>query len=513
MSLPPSSTASQVPEEIWAQTFLYLPRAALLQVNLAQRMFHRIAHPLVFHDFDFHPYLTIAGYLITQCPPSGLMIPYEEHIPSLLARLQFWSSPDIAPLVRTCRVSDWSNEGVGIMIPSNCGVHGWSFQRTEDPYILLTAFFDALPRFTSLRHLTLNKVHFTQSGFKQLALLCNLRILEVFLCSVVHGEVVDTGELASLHVTQFTFRHHAVPEPCVEHWIPLLNPQILTHLDVAYNTAVLSKIQASTSTFPCVKSLKIMMDLCLPTWTRMLSKFPAIEVLDISRLRLDSDDGVGEPHAPLRDLLLALREYTGPEELLQFLVPIPTLRRVSVPAWSARSFDDIIQFETVTSTANNVSSLHAEIGDLDTDELYFAAVCSMCSVFPRLTELHVKISENALFKPDEFLKELEQELPLPARLQKLALHWQYPDRELVADVDFGPPDLNSVKDALVAEYPDLKMIWVEGSGIMYLWRKERGVLQHTFEEEALEDVAQIRREEFSRLWDACVISPSNAKNQ
>ncbi|KAJ6457364.1 hypothetical protein C8R45DRAFT_1221933 [Mycena sanguinolenta] len=499
MSLP----VSQVPEEIWAHTFLHLPRAALPQVNLTQKKFHRIAHPLLFRDLEFHPYLCLAGYLITDCPPSGLMIPYEEHIPSLLDRLRFWSSPDIAALVRTCRVSDWSNDGVCIMTPSNCGVHGWSFRRVEDSYILLRAFFDVLPRFTALRHLALTRVHFTQSGLKQLGLLRSLIKLEVDLCGLADGAVIDTGELTPLHITHFTFQHHNIAERCVEHWVPLLNPLMLTHVDLAYNEGVLAQIVQATATFPCVKSLKITMRLSLPSWTRILAKFPATEVLDINPFEYGT---VSEPYTPLRELLPALREYTGPEELLQFLVPIPTLRRVSVSTWSPQSLDDIVQFAKLTGTATSVSSLQVKVSDMPTNE--FEVVCVMCSVFPSVQELYLEISkspwynDSVVFKPDEFLKELEQQLPLPAHLQKLALHWQHSDRAPEADVDFGPPDLNSVKDALVAEYPKLKMIWVQGSGIMYLWRKEHGLLQHAFEEE---DEAEIRREEFYRLWNACAI--------
>ncbi|KAJ6457365.1 hypothetical protein C8R45DRAFT_1033500 [Mycena sanguinolenta] len=497
MSLPPLWTVSRVPEEIWSEIFLHLPRAALPQVNLTQRTFHHIVHPLLFRHLEFHPYNCLAGYSSVNCPPSGLGIPDEEHVIFLLQRLQFWSSSDIAPLVRTCRVSNWSKAA----IPPN----GWIFRRTDDPYILLNAFFDALPRFTALHHLALTKVHFTQSGLKQLGLLRCLVNFEVLLCSIADGRVVDIGDLTPLHATQVTFRRHDVfSEGCVEHWVPLLNPQILTHLDLAHIPAVLSQIRASTGTFPSVKSLKITMDLCVPSWARILSKFPAIEVLDISRLRFCGYDKVSEPHVPPHGLLTALREYTGPEELLQFLVPIPTLRRVTLPKWCTRTFDDLVQFG-VTGTVNNVSSLKVNIVNPATVKFYFEAVCAVCIVFPGLAELHVKIFEspwsrkdwpNNAFKPDKFLTELQERLPLPKSLQKLALHWECPDRTLPAD---GQPDLNGVKDALVAEYPELRMMQVQGLGIGYLWLKERGVIPHTFEEEGLEFVnkAEIQREEYS----------------
>jgi hypothetical protein len=114
---------------------------------------------------------------------------------------------------------------------------------------------------------------------------------------------------------------------------------------------------------------------------------------------------------------------------------------------------------------------------------------------------------------------LEQDLPLPTSLQKLAIHWEY---ETPA-VDFGPPDLNSLKDVLVAKYSGLKMIWIAGSGAMYMWRTGRSSIQHdlddgtTVRDRVLQltmkfldiidtasqlEEAKIQREEFSRLWDA-----------
>lgn len=221
--------------------------------QLDPKAFYRIDRPLLFRDFEFHPYLCLAGF--TRCPPAGLVIPEAEYIPPLLQRLQFWSGPDIRPLVRTCRVTQWSREGARTVF------RAWDPRRADsDPYILLSAFFDALPRFTALRLLVFADIRFTQLDLKQVGLLHNLDVLELNIYSVAHGEVANTRELTPLHVSQFTFQHEGHPDTCFDHWVPLLNPQIFTHLELSCNVSVL----LGGNIFPCVKHLKITLSLSLP---------------------------------------------------------------------------------------------------------------------------------------------------------------------------------------------------------------------------------------------------------
>ncbi|KAJ7145650.1 hypothetical protein C8R44DRAFT_755650 [Mycena epipterygia] len=109
MSSPTSTaltvTSRHIPSEIWTEIFAQLPREVLMHVALTHGLFHRITRPLLFRDFEFHPYTTIPGYYLTHCPPSRLSLPDVEPVDYLLQRLQFWFSADIAPFVRTCRVT------------------------------------------------------------------------------------------------------------------------------------------------------------------------------------------------------------------------------------------------------------------------------------------------------------------------------------------------------------------------------------------------------------------------
>jgi hypothetical protein len=75
---------------------------------------------------------------------------------------------------------------------------------------------------------------------------------------------------------------------------------------------------------------------------------------------------------------------------------------------------------------------------------------------------------------------VEQHAPLPVCIQKLAIHWEYTNGKPA--LDFGPPDLNGLKNSLVSKYTELRVFWVEGSGVMYFWRKDHGSMQHAYEE-------------------------------
>ncbi|KAJ7480697.1 hypothetical protein FB451DRAFT_959543, partial [Mycena latifolia] len=43
------------------EVFNHLPRANFKDISLTYRIFHRLSRPLLFADFDFHPYLVGAS--------------------------------------------------------------------------------------------------------------------------------------------------------------------------------------------------------------------------------------------------------------------------------------------------------------------------------------------------------------------------------------------------------------------------------------------------------------------
>ncbi|KAJ7755256.1 hypothetical protein B0H16DRAFT_1458795 [Mycena metata] len=112
----------QVPNELWREILCHLPRNALQNGSLVCHTFFALSRPFLFADFYFHvgqgPRGRAAGRTLAE---DGVRA---------LERLDFWSSNDIAPLVRSCTL----------------GYHA-----DGDNLPLFDAFFDRLPRFNNLR--------------------------------------------------------------------------------------------------------------------------------------------------------------------------------------------------------------------------------------------------------------------------------------------------------------------------------------------------------------------------
>jgi hypothetical protein len=109
------------PCELWLEMFTYLPQDALKHVSLTHRILCTISRPLRFNHFE-------------------LTLSYDHDIPSLsaaqvhhaLQRLNFWVSPDIVPLVRSCRFC--------LLQQRRQEDRAW--KPSGDEYILLRAFFE-----------------------------------------------------------------------------------------------------------------------------------------------------------------------------------------------------------------------------------------------------------------------------------------------------------------------------------------------------------------------------------
>ncbi|KAJ7145637.1 hypothetical protein C8R44DRAFT_896735 [Mycena epipterygia] len=433
----PKTASQQIPSEIWAEIFTGLPREALLPITLAQ--------------WSFHP------------------LPEADHIDRYLQRLQFWSSAEIAPLVRTCRVTQWP--------PGLKYAWHWQYGTTMDnPFILLEALFDSFPYFTNLRHLLFNDIHFTQIGMENLCLLPKLTTLEVYYCTVAEEAVVST--LVPLHLSEFRLAQH-VHRNSVDHWVPWVCAGTLRHLHIPYNERLFTRLEDHPS-FPSVRLLKI--DLNHETTSRdlvLISKFTGVEVLIIHG-SLHFGDSWEPPHLRLRDWT-SLKKYTGPHQLLHLLLPIPSLRHVVIHLYDEPR---VLLAELDAITSNHVASLDAEFRIFDN------------GIFEKL---HIKISLrmwlDAFWEADEFFETLIEHSPLSIDIQKLAIHWEYVGGPAMG---FGPPDLNEVKEALISKHPAMKMLWIDGSEVMYLWRKGHAAIQYAYDGKPEE--AKERREDLRLLW-------------
>jgi hypothetical protein len=197
------------------------------------------------------------------------------------------------------------------------------------------------------------------------------------MCRTV--EPVDSARLALPPISDFRFRHD-LDTVGIDHWMPFIRLKSLRHLAIPAKTRLISLITASDP-FPAVTNLTVgWRGSVVPESYAVLSKFPGIQALTI-RARVHPDSAP-DWVAPLSfsDHLNSLTEYTGPHELLQSLLPIPTLRRVALMQCDEPS-DVLARWGPC-----GVTSLAADFRKFGT-----AILEDLCRVFPDLTDLHVMV--------------------------------------------------------------------------------------------------------------------------
>ncbi|KAJ7644749.1 hypothetical protein FB45DRAFT_784736, partial [Roridomyces roridus] len=156
-----SSHCERVPNELWLDIFQLLPRSSIKHIYATDRKFANASRALLFRHLVFHPYLIRHASW-----DPGLALPASPLLQIELERLEFWSSDEIALLVRECTVAPRSRE--------ETEAEPVPLEDADSPHILMTLFLDRLGKFTGLKKLFASKVKFTQVG---LATLCQLPLL------------------------------------------------------------------------------------------------------------------------------------------------------------------------------------------------------------------------------------------------------------------------------------------------------------------------------------------------
>ncbi|KAJ6555046.1 hypothetical protein DFH09DRAFT_1494165 [Mycena vulgaris] len=348
----------QFPDELWVEVFNHLPKTSLKDVSSTYRTFSRILRPLVFSDFDFHPYALGAV--------GRRLLPSAGEVERSFERLNFWCSLEIAPLVRSCKITPWQKLGPVWS--------AWTFSDTDAPYILLAALFDRLSCFVRLQTLYALHVDFTQIGVVGLCRLPVLTRLYIYDFNVAAGERIDTTGL-SLRLSSFILYREIDSAEGVDHWIALLDPDHLREMDVTLNPHVFSRTVANTSSFPHVHKLSAIMN--DSTVSDLLPKFPAVQTFTMDW----RGDG---PTAHISGLLPALTEYTGPWNTLRLFLPRESLIYLATPYCLPANF--MAQLEEI-GTPQKILSLDVAFNDFD-----IAALHKLCRFFPCLTDLKITIT-------------------------------------------------------------------------------------------------------------------------
>ncbi|KAJ7710640.1 hypothetical protein B0H17DRAFT_4069 [Mycena rosella] len=222
---PPSSMDSQFPNELWLEICALLPPEALRNLSSTHCALYALARPLGFTESKLDP------YPVHYIPPKA-------RLDAALERPEFWSSPKIAPHVRSCT----AQYNVSIWQMLERYYH-------SGPPVLVDAFLERLSRFTGLQRLQTDGIRWTQLGIVNLCALPALTHLKSSADHVADGERINSGSL-TLHVSTFTTHYDNMNDI----WISLLSRDSLRSLDL-FSPCILA--EPGVLPFPHVHTLSV----------------------------------------------------------------------------------------------------------------------------------------------------------------------------------------------------------------------------------------------------------------
>ncbi|KAJ7124635.1 hypothetical protein C8R43DRAFT_1135585 [Mycena crocata] len=283
------------------------------------------------------------------------------------------------------------------------------------------------------------------------------------MCEVAPGQSIDPPSL-SLRVSSFYARQYTSSRAKIDYWIRLLNPNQLRELEVMGYPFTYAEGICAVPSFPHVRTLMLTMEPSMPSQNlAILSRFPSVEVFT-RRFWTDPSDVAAPRAEPVA--------ITGP--------PMHRLQRLRIYGCDP---DDVMIHLDSMRILSTITSLEIFFHDFD-----LRTLAALCGFFPQLTELWVSVNvwleeedmpllQNGInTQAASFFRALANDPPLPLTLQHLALSWQFSydiDDDLVDPTSGGDPSLTTLRDVLVARWPGLTTLWLNGGDYVLQWWKWR----------------------------------------
>ncbi|KAJ7134832.1 hypothetical protein C8R44DRAFT_870418 [Mycena epipterygia] len=422
----------------------------LKHLNLTSWSFHTISRPLLFATFNFHPYSVVTD-TYGMCPEHLILQPGLE-LERVRRRLEFWSSEEIAPYVLYCNIEPLEFENSGRQPPP------------EDPYTLLTTFFEFLPRFANLRDLYGFTIHFTRVAMASLCALPKLTRVSIDMCIMAPGEQLDDPPPKSLKLETLQFCNN---QDQIDWWLQGLCPDSLRVLAIDMSQshdASLFDLQSELPSFPNVYSVHIVLGSMLaPRHLIPLSKFPGVEDLTLTKfyaggILSHALTVAAPPELGGAGVCPLLKQYAGPHEILHIL-PMSGLRQLTLDPCAIDSF--LVAMQSIPKPISIVYLEMTAIGSV-------ASLDGFSDLFPHLNFLLLTVNCGGGMMIDAatdsqayaFLNDVGPSLP--QHLVKLAINFKF-------DEGIDPPDLEKLKDGILAQRPTLKTLWIHSEHFVYVW--------------------------------------------
>ncbi|KAJ7748683.1 hypothetical protein B0H16DRAFT_1725495 [Mycena metata] len=436
--------ADRFPNELWLKALGYAPNDALTNIASTSHRFCDLSRPQLFSEFEYHPYAIGS---------TSVLLPTRRLIQKATERLKFWFSDAIAPFVRVCNVTPFASKAS-------------RFSTSDQPYILLDAFFQGLGAFTGLRALTTNEVHFTQTGVSNVCLLPNLHTLRIEEYKVAPGHEIAFVSLKLVGLRCLQIPEKPSPRKVVDHspWIPLLSANKVCKLELALNPPNGLDIDQIPS-FPCTEKLSIYLPLSMaPQNLRILSKFPALR--DLSMRDMDRGDeamhwdGSGLQQLVHSELPSLLNKYTGLFQTLPLVLLLPNLTDLTIEVCSPLDFLQRLR----GTRAPKVRSLTVTLIYLNS-----AVFEELCKIFSAVNRVKIRVvdAEGAPenwdlddFDPTHYHWQVPAILEtfvssIPVSMTQLAVHWDM-DFEFTDEI----PPFRRFSDVIMKKHRGLNALWL-----------------------------------------------------
>ncbi|KAF7320665.1 hypothetical protein HMN09_00151500 [Mycena chlorophos] len=441
-----------ISDEVWDEILRCVPDEERAAVSTVSRQLRRISLPQLVKRVVLRAYSSKDGQLL---------LPSTSIVEGMLERLAFYTSPKIAPYVRSCKITTYMQ------------THA-PFAPSNDPHLLQTAFFQKLSCFAGLRSLSMSRIHLTG---QDLTLLMGLRSLESF--EAEHCPLPSTcppGLDASLTLPSLSFIPEKFDEDGEEFetWLKLIDTTKLRR--VALRNSIYNA--DGLSSYPAVTELVTSSD---ASWSdvrqleRLLGCFPGIR-----RLRLDVPTiSFSSPSHPdpsfIGDLSLDyLEELEIVEDFLGAFLPFSdTITRLNVYGMETRTLKEV--FGT-RATYTNLTSLFATILKLASKDLgtvlRHLTKLEKCMIVSEYEDTKMRGAENKI--ATKFFSEiLQPKVTLPRTLTHLALFLNLDTDNDGAPIPHAFIDPVATCTTLRARLPRLVFMWLDGADFLIDWRAER----------------------------------------
>jgi hypothetical protein len=373
------------PNELWLEIFSHLPPDALINLSSTDRALYAIARPLGFTEFRLKP------YPYDYNPPPALL-------DAALQRLNFWSSPQVAPHVRLCTARHYTVGWDGSQVMND----------DKAPHVLMNAFFENLPKFTGLQQLYTERTEFTQLGVTNLCALPALTLLDISASKVAHGERINPASL-TLHVSTFLGRMDW--DHMNDLWISLLSRDSIRELNIDPMALAKPEVQP----FPNVHTLTVENSYIRTSDILAIStKFPALRVFVFASDYHAQDAVMRNTPSQTSAIFPILEEYTGMYENLHIFVQRRTLTHITLVA--EFPFRKLVTELQGVAELPNITSLTAGFNTLSSENLFGEAeIHALFALFPRLTVLDLKlypdVDEDGGFAPQVRISSISSSRP------------------------------------------------------------------------------------------------------